>query len=91
MKNPNEEWSSSGKRVKRGLFRTASNHHINADCNGSANIIRKAKVSKKSSLVRGMSLDGLSMGSLIAPQRIKIWSAKKKLPNVDLSHCVESA
>jgi len=30
-----------GKRVKRGLFRTSTNRHINADCNGSGNILRK--------------------------------------------------
>jgi putative transposase len=31
-----------GKRVKRGLFRSASGRRINADVNGSLNIIRKA-------------------------------------------------
>lgn len=31
-----------GKRVKRGVFRSANNIFINADVNGSANIIRKA-------------------------------------------------
>ena len=31
-----------GKRVKRGLFRTATGRRINADVNGSLNIIRKA-------------------------------------------------
>ncbi len=30
-----------GKRVKRGLFRSQSGILINADCNGSGNIIRK--------------------------------------------------
>ncbi|WP_293119557.1 IS200/IS605 family accessory protein TnpB-related protein [Okeania sp. SIO1I7] len=32
----------SGKRVKRGLYRTASKRLINADVNGSLNIMRKA-------------------------------------------------
>ncbi len=32
----------TGKRVKRGLFRTGSGRHVNADVNGSLNIIRKA-------------------------------------------------
>jgi putative transposase len=32
----------SGKRVKRGLYRTANGRHINADVNGAYNIIRKA-------------------------------------------------
>ena len=32
----------SGKRIKRGLYRTASNRLINADVNGSLNIMKKA-------------------------------------------------
>ncbi|WP_246843995.1 IS200/IS605 family accessory protein TnpB-related protein [Hydrocoleum sp. CS-953] len=32
----------SGKRIKRGLYRTASKRLINADVNGSLNIMRKA-------------------------------------------------
>ncbi|NEP07761.1 MAG: hypothetical protein F6K34_25025, partial [Okeania sp. SIO4D6] len=35
--NPNE-YSFSGKRVKRGLYKTKQNKLINADCNGAANI-----------------------------------------------------
>nr|WP_274532110.1 zinc ribbon domain-containing protein [Ktedonobacter racemifer] len=31
-----------GKRIKRGLFRTSTGRRINADVNGSLNIIRKA-------------------------------------------------
>jgi lycopene cyclase CruP len=34
-------WRESGKRVKRGLYRTAQNLYINADGNGAANILRK--------------------------------------------------
>jgi len=30
-----------GQRVKRGLFRTSTGQHINADVNGSYNIVRK--------------------------------------------------
>jgi putative transposase len=30
-----------GKRVKRGLFRTANGKYINADVNGSLNILKK--------------------------------------------------
>jgi putative transposase len=33
--------SFSGKRVKRGRYRAADGRHINADVNGSYNIIRK--------------------------------------------------
>ena len=31
----------SGKRMKRGLYRASGNRYINADVNGSYNIIRK--------------------------------------------------
>ncbi|MDJ0519603.1 MAG: transposase [Trichodesmium sp. MO_231.B1] len=36
-----ERWKASGKRVKRGLYCSSNGSLINADCNGSANIIRK--------------------------------------------------
>ena len=32
----------SGKRIKRGLYRTASGRLVNGDVNGSLNIMRKA-------------------------------------------------
>ena len=32
----------SGKRIKRGLYRSANGQYINADLNGAANILRKA-------------------------------------------------
>jgi putative transposase len=32
----------AGKRLKRGLFRSASGQYLNADVNGAYNIIRKA-------------------------------------------------
>ncbi len=35
------KYTFSGKRVKRGLYRAANGRYINADCNGSGNIIRK--------------------------------------------------
>ena len=34
--------SFSGKRIKRGLYRCSNKLIINADCNGAANIMRKA-------------------------------------------------
>ena len=33
----------SGRRVKRGLYKTLTGHLINADCNGSLNIGLKSK------------------------------------------------
>lgn len=64
---PNE-WKSSGKRVKRGLFRTATFGYINADCNGAANILGKVKGKL------GLDLSRLTRGVLTAPNRLRLWS-----------------
>ncbi|KLU62535.1 putative transposase [Peptococcaceae bacterium CEB3] len=37
-----EKYVFSGKRVKRGLYRSANGQAVNADLNGAANILRKA-------------------------------------------------
>jgi IS605 OrfB family transposase len=66
-----DNWKPSGRRVKRGLYRTALNWYLNADCNGAGNILRKV------SRILGLNLSGLSRVSLTAPQRTKLWSAKK--------------
>jgi putative transposase len=71
-----EGWQASGKRTKRGLYRTANNWYINADCNGAANIIRKV------SITLGFDLSRVSRGVLTRPQRCKLWSVKQ--------HCVAS-
>ena len=82
---PFKGWKSSGRRVKRGLFRTAMDWYINADCNGAANIIRKV------STTLGLDLSGVSRGALTHPTRIYIWvTAKKKHSNVALARCVAS-
>ncbi len=39
--NGNEKHTFSGKRIKRGLYRTKDGRKLNADINGSGNIIRK--------------------------------------------------
>src|SRR6266700_3527383 len=39
--NEGEKYTFSGKRVKRGLYRASDGRKINADINGSGNIIRK--------------------------------------------------
>ena len=41
-KSVKNEPSFSGKRIKRGLYKTKSGLLINADLNGSLNILRKA-------------------------------------------------
>ena len=54
----------SGKRVKRGLYRSGKGILINADVNGALNILRKSKV---------VSLEGLyRRGDLSTPLRIRI-------------------
>lgn len=62
--NP-QTYQFSGKRVKRGLYRTASGWLINADCNGSFNILRK-HTSKHN------GFPGVSRGCLAQPLRVKI-------------------
>ena len=63
-----EGWQASGKRVKRGLYRTAQGWLINADCNGAANIGRKV------AMMLGLDFSGISRGDLSAPLRLKLWS-----------------
>jgi putative transposase len=60
-------WKSSGKRVKRGLFRTANFRYVNADSNAGANVLRKVKG------ILGLDLSGLIRGVLIAPIRMRLW------------------
>lgn len=63
-----EGWKESGRRVKRGLYGTANNWYINADCNGAANIIRKVAVTL------GLDLNGASRGALTSPLRVRLWT-----------------
>ncbi|MGF1495854.1 MAG: RNA-guided endonuclease TnpB family protein, partial [Elainellaceae cyanobacterium] len=63
-----DQWESSGKRVKRGLFRTAMNWYVNADANGAANVIRKVAGTV------GINLAELSRGVLTSPARVRIWA-----------------
>ncbi|MHC5828164.1 MAG: RNA-guided endonuclease TnpB family protein, partial [Nostoc sp.] len=61
------KYTFSGKRIKRGLYRTAQGWLVNADCNGAGNILVKHLKS---------SLDelrfGLGRSALAAPLRVKI-------------------
>ena len=61
--NP-QEYHFSGKRIKRGLYRTANGKLLNADVNGALNILRKSSV---------VSLDTLySSGGVDTPVRIRV-------------------
>jgi len=66
-----EGWQESGKRVKRGLYRTANSGDINADCNGAANILRKVAATL------GLNLSGVSRGALTTPLRSRFWTLKE--------------
>lgn len=61
--NP-QKYEFSGKRVKRGLYRSKNGRLINADVNGAANILKKSKV---------VSQEGLyCRGGLSTPVRIRV-------------------
>ncbi len=66
-----EGWKKSGRRVSRGLYRSADGTKINADCNGAANIIRKVAVTL------GLCLEGISSGALTTPLRVRIWAVQE--------------
>jgi len=59
---PDTEYMFSGKRIKRGLYRSKNGMIINADVNGAANILRKSK----------RNLTEPCIGRLARPERIRI-------------------
>lgn len=65
-----EGWKASGKRILRGLYRTAQGWLINADSNGAANIMRK--VSTK----LGINLSGVGRGAVTAPFKVQLKNGK---------------
>ena len=68
-------WEASGRRVKRGLYRTgAKNWYINADANAAANILLKV------SAMLGLVLNGVSRRQLTAVTRLTLWHGAKQRP-----------
>jgi IS605 OrfB family transposase len=65
--NP-KKYQFSGKRIKRGLYRTKDGHLVNSDLNGSLNIGIKSKHN---------GFTGVSRGSLTAPRRINLLKLEK--------------
>ena len=61
--NP-KEYKFSGKRIKRGLYRSSDRRIVNADLNGAANILRKSS--------QNFDFEELSRGLLASPLRIKL-------------------
>ncbi|AOY81609.1 transposase [Moorena producens JHB] len=66
-----EGWKQSGKRVRRGLYRSANNEIVNADCNGASNILRKVATQL------GISLAEVGRAALNLPRRYKLDSLSK--------------
>lgn len=69
--NKPDGWKTSGRRVKRGLYKSANNSIVNADLNGSANIMRK--VAKNLDL----DLGRLGRRCLTTAARIRLWVLPK--------------
>lgn len=61
----------SGRRVKRGLYRTAEGWSINADCNGAASILRKVATQL------GISLVEVGREALTLPKRYTLSGLSK--------------
>ncbi|XZF60851.1 MAG: zinc ribbon domain-containing protein [Gloeotrichia echinulata DVL01] len=64
-------WKASGKRVERGLYRTANGSIVNADLNGAANILKK--VASNLSIDLGL----LGRRCLTSVARIRLWVLPK--------------
>lgn len=63
-------WKASGKRIKRGLYRSKDGSLINSDLNGSSNILRKVARNL------GIDLSRLGRRCLTSVSRIRIWTTK---------------
>jgi IS605 OrfB family transposase len=70
-----EGWTPSGKRVKRGMYRTGTGKLINADLNGAANIMRKVETQL------GLNLAKVCRQVLTLATRFRIWETKTKKRN----------
>ncbi len=64
-------WKASGKRIKRGLYRSGDGSLVNSDLNGAANILRKVARNL------GIDLSRLGRRSLTTVGRIRLWATPK--------------
>jgi putative transposase len=67
----------SGQRIKRGLYKTSGGQLINADVNGSYNILRKA--------IPNAFSDGIE-SCVVQPRRVNPLKVKKKGEGLNASH-----
>jgi IS605 OrfB family transposase len=65
-------WRASGKRVQRGLYRSAQGRLINADCNAAANILKKVMIQLE------LNLAEVGWGALTLPRRVDLFSDLSK-------------
>jgi IS605 OrfB family transposase len=70
-------WKASGKRVKRGLYRSKNGSIVNADLNGAANIL--SKVARK----LGIDLNRLGRRSLTTVARVRLWALPQSTLSVE--------
>ena len=68
-------WKFSGRRVKRGLYRSAKDIEFNADINGAINIARK--VAKQHEFQ--FDPRSFARGVLTMPRRLRLWSKSSNL------------
>lgn len=68
-----EGWKPSGRRVKRGLYRSKAGIEFNADINGAINIARK--VAKQYEFQ--FDLRGFARGVLTMPRRLRLWDLSR--------------
>lgn len=72
-KNLPDDWKPSGKRIKRGLYKSSKGICINADVNGSLNILRKYLNVSSDRIISERSI-----GCVISPYRINLPILKKQ-------------
>ena len=72
-----DNWKASGKRVKRGLYRSENGIELNADINGSINIARK--VARQYEF--NFDARSLARGVLTMPKRLRLWNKIGTVPN----------
>ncbi|MCL1474624.1 RNA-guided endonuclease InsQ/TnpB family protein [Argonema antarcticum] len=70
----------SGKRIKRGLYQTSEGRLINADVNGSYNIVRKA--------IPNVFSNGIG-SCVVQPRRVNPLEVKKKGEGPNASHVMQ--
>jgi IS605 OrfB family transposase len=74
-----EGWTPSGRRVKRGMYRTSTGRLINADLNGAANILAFGTLrERKVETQLGLCLVKVCRQVLTLATRFRIWETKTK-------------